>query len=532
MAVSAPLPLTLPRLLQWAAEHYGERIAIVDGEVRISYRELDGWRQRATQAVLAAGLKPGDRAAIWAPNIWQWIVAAIGIQSAGGVLVPLNNRMQGVEAADILRRSGARLLFTVPLLEKGAPLAMLQAEALPDLSRCVLLEEDDPSGKAEDWTTFIESGSVVSLAQAEASAVAVQPGDSADMLFTSGTTGKPKGVLCSHEQNIRAFKSWADTVGLTAEDRYLIVNPFFHSFGYKAGWLAAIIVGCTILPVRAFDREQIMAQIERDQVTMLPGAPSMYEMMLADPNRSRYDLSSLRLGVTGAASIPVQLVRDMREQLGFETVVTAYGLTESTGVVSVCRPEDPPELIASTSGRAIPGVEVKCADPTTGEEVPRGEEGEIWIRGYNVMQGYFDMPEATAEAITPEGWLRTGDIGVMNTEGYIRITDRLKDMYIMNGENVYPAEVEHAIYELPGVAQAAVIGVPRQPQGEVGLAFVVPRAGVELTEEEIIAGCQQRLARFKVPFYVRFVDHLPLNASGKVVKPELKEWARELLVDG
>lgn len=536
MADSAALPLTLPRLLQWAAERHGERTAIAVDEVSISYRELDQWRQRATRAVIAAGLEPGDRAAIWAPNLWQWIVAAVGIQSAGGVLVPLNNRMQGAEAADILRRSGARLLFTVPQLEKGAPLDLLRGEDLPALESRVLLEQDGALDGAQSWEQFIAAGAAVPLEQAEQRAAAVQPGDSADMLFTSGTTGKPKGVLCGHEQNIRAFKSWADTVGLTADDRYLIVNPFFHSFGYKAGWLAAIIIGCTILPVRAFDREQIMAQIERDRVTMLPGAPSMYEMILADPNRSRYDLSSLRLGVTGAASIPVQLVHDMRDQLGFETVVTAYGLTESTGVVSVCRPDDPPEIIASTSGRAIPGVEVKCADPATGTEVKVGEEGEIWVRGFNVMQGYFEMPEATAETITADGWLRTGDIGVMDSDGYIRITDRLKDMYIMNGENVYPAEVEKAIYGLDGVAQVAVIGVPRQPQGEVGMAFVVPKkvpkVDAQLTEQAVIEAAQQRLARYKVPFYVRFVDSLPLNASGKVVKPELKALARELLRDG
>lgn len=530
MAVHSALPLTTPGLLRWAAARHGDRTAVAVADRQISYRELEALRVAATRAVMAAGLQPGERAAIWAPNLWQWIVVALGIQSAGGILVPLNNRMQGVEAADILARSGARQLFTVPLLEKGAPLEMLAGHALPALQRRVLLEGEGGDG-ALSWEEFLASGEAIAEEQALTQGERVQPTDTADMLFTSGTTGKPKGVLSGHEQNIRAFKSWADTVGLREDDRYLIVNPFFHSFGYKAGWLAAIIAGCTILPVRSFDRDEVMAQIERDRVTMLPGAPSMYEMMLAHPHRERYDLSSLRLGVTGAASIPVQLVRDMQDQLGFETVVTAYGLTESTGVVSVCRPEDPPELIASTSGRAIPGVEVKCADPQTGEEVPRGQEGEIWIRGYNVMQGYFDMPEATAEAITPEGWLRSGDIGVMDEEGYLRITDRLKDMYIMNGENVYPAEVEHALYGLPGVAQAAVIGVPRQPQGEVGCAFIVAREGAELSREDILSGCAQRLARYKVPYHVLFVDALPMNAAGKVVKPELRALAKELLAD-
>jgi acyl-CoA synthetase (AMP-forming)/AMP-acid ligase II len=307
------------------------------------------------------------------------------------------------------------------------------------------------------------------------------------------------------------------------------VNPFFHSFGYKAGWLAAIISGATILPVAKFDKRSVLETIERDKVTMLPGAPSLYEMLLNAPERGDYDLSSLRLGVTGAASVPVQLVRDMRDILGFETVVTAYGLTESTGVVSICRPEDEPETIASTSGRAIEGVELICANPNTGEEVPRGSEGEVWLRGYNVMQGYFDMPEATAEAITADGWLKTGDIGVMDERGYLRITDRLKDMYIMNGENVYPAEVEKVLYGLPGVAQVAVIGVAKAPQGEVGMAFVVKKTASDLSAQAVSEYCGQQLARYKCPFYVEFVEALPLNASGKVLKTELKALAVGLL---
>ena len=252
-------------------------------------------------------------------------------------------------------------------------------------------------------------------------------------------------------------------------------------------------------------------------------------MILSDPDFDHYDLSSLRLGVTGGAPVSIQLVNDMRNKLGFEAVVTAYGMTESTGVISMCRPDDDAETISTTSGRAIDGVEVKCADPATGEEVPRGSEGEIWVRGYNVMQGYFDMPEATAEAITEQGWMRTGDIGVMDERGYIRITDRLKDMYIMNGENVYPAEVENVIHSLDGVGQVAVIGVSKAPQGEVGMAFVVKSSGSSVDEDAVQQHCGQYLARYKVPFYVQFVEALPLNAAGKVVKPELKLQAEQLL---
>ncbi|MBN49488.1 MAG: fatty acid--CoA ligase [Spongiibacteraceae bacterium] len=525
----AELPLTLPALARWAAERYGDHIAIKEEGRALSYKSLAVAARHSAAAFIAAGVDKGDRVAIWAPNMTEWIEAAIGLQSVGAVLVPLNNRLQGNEAADILRRSGAKLLLTYTTLEKGAPLEMLAGENLPALNTRVLLRGEDE--RALSWQTFLDAGKTIDGAAIDARAEAVEADDIADMLFTSGTTGKPKGVLCSHQQNIRVFKTWGDTVGLRSDDNYLIINPFFHTFGYKAGWLAAIIFGSTILPVMAFDKEAAMAQIERDKVTMLPGAPSLYEMLLADPARDKYNLSSLRLGVTGAAAVPVKLVKDMRSVLGFETVVTAYGLTESTGVVSICRPDDDAETIATTSGRAIDGVEVKCANPETGAEVPRGQEGEIWVRGYNVMQGYFDMPEATAEAITEQGWLRTGDIGVMDERGYLKITDRLKDMYIMNGENVYPAEVEKTLFGLDGVAQVAVIGVPRQQQGEVGMAFVVQKPGADLNRDSVVRYCAENLARYKTPFYVEFVDSLPLNASGKVVKPELKALAKTLLAE-
>lgn len=526
MSQNPSLPLSLPALVAWAADEYNDKTAIKEGDRRVSYDELAQLGCRAAAAFVAAGVEKGDRVAIWAPNMTEWIEAAIGLESAGAVLVPLNNRLQGNEAADILRRSGARILLTYTQLEKGEPLTLLEGEDLPALQHKILLRGSDH--RAQSWEAFLEQADEVEIEALEARLASVEPDDVADMLFTSGTTGKPKGVLCTHRQNIQVFKTWGDTVGLRSSDNYLIINPFFHTFGYKAGWLAAIIFGSTILPVMAFDKEAAMAQIEQDKVTMLPGAPSLYEMLLADPGRDKYDLSSLRLGVTGAASVPVKLVKDMRDVLGFETVVTAYGLTESTGVVTICRPDDDAETIATTSGRAIAGVEVKCANPDTGEEVARGSEGEIWVRGYNVMKGYFDMPEATAESITSEGWLRTGDIGVMDERGYLRITDRLKDMYIMNGENVYPAEVEKTLYGMDGIAQVAVIGVPKQPQGEVGMAFVVLKPGFEQNTQALLDYAGEHLARYKVPMHVAFVDSLPLNASGKVVKPELKKQAKEL----
>ena len=312
-------------------------------------------------------------------------------------------------------------------------------------------------------------------------------------------------------------------VGLRAGDRYLVVAPFFHAFGYKAGWLSALIMGATILPQAVFDVSAVLARIGRDRVSMLPGPPALYQTILQSPDRAEHDLSSLRLAVTGAASIPVQLIRDMREVLGFETVITGYGLTEACGIATMCRFDDDPETIATTSGRAIPGVEVLVVDDS-GAEVPRGEPGEVVVRGYNIMKGYLDDPEQTAETIDADGWLHTGDIGVMNERGYLRITDRKKDMFIVGGFNAYPAEIEHVLLTHPAIADAAVIGVPDPRLGEVGRAFVVAAAGSQVPETpELIAWCRERMANFKVPREVAVVEALPRNASGKVMKFVLRK---------
>ena len=517
---------TLPGVVADAAAQHGDRIAIRDSGVEISFRELDRLRQRAAAAFLAAGLQKGDRIAIWAPNIFEWIIAAIGAQSLGVVLVPVNTRWKGPEVAYALNLSKARLLFTVgEFLGQDYP-AMLAEQALPHLERTVLLRQNAESTDSGDtgsdsWSAFLAAGKSVADDAVNARAAEVTPEDVLDIGFTSGTTGSPKGVVTSHGQNIRVFETWSETVGLCSDDNYLIINPFFHSFGYKAGWLSAIIRGALILPVLSFDLDEVMAQIQRDRVTMLPGAPTIYHALLAHPGRDRYDLSSLRLAVTGAAPVPVELVNRMRDELGFETVVTAYGLTETCGTVTICRPDDPAEIISGTSGKAMDGVEVRTVD-AEGNDVPSGEPGEIWVRGYNVMQGYLDDPDATAETITADGWLRTGDVGVMNEDGYVRITDRIKDMFIVGGFNCYPAEIENQLCSHPAVAQAAVVGMPDERMGEVACAFVVPRPDQSPDADNLIAWCRDNMANYKVPRVVHVVDSLPVNASGKVLKNELR----------
>jgi acyl-CoA synthetase (AMP-forming)/AMP-acid ligase II len=533
---------TIPRLVQDAADRFGNRNAIEDGQVVLSFTELAEAGLQATRAFRAAGVVPGDRVGIWAPNLHEWIIAAIGLQSAGGVLVPLNTRLKGPEAGYILQKSGARLLCTVGEFLGTRYVGILRralggrgpgrpVSDLPGLERIVLLRSSgapyEEDGGIETWPEFLESGGAVSLDEARRCAESVSPDDLSDVLFTSGTTGNPKGVMTTHAQNLRCFESWTEMVGLREWDRYLIVNPFFHSFGYKAGWLSAIMRGATILPHAVFDVPAVLERIDKERVSVLPGPPTLYQSILAHPEREKYDLSSLRLAVTGAAAIPVELIHQMRRELGLETIITGYGLTESSGVVTMCREEDDPETIATTSGRAIPDVEVLCVD-RTGKEVSRGEPGEVIVRGYNVMKGYFDDAEETEKTIDGEGWLHTGDIGVMDRRGYLRITDRIKDMFIVGGFNCYPAEIENILHGCQSVLQVAVIGVPDDRMGEVGMAFVVPRPGAKLTPGSIIAWCRDNMANYKVPRHVEIVDSLPMNATGKVTKFVLRERARNI----
>ncbi|MCL4104320.1 UNVERIFIED_CONTAM: hypothetical protein GTU68_047282 [Idotea baltica] len=371
-------------------------------------------------------------------------------------------------------------------------------------------ESDD----AVDWNDFLAKGSAIDDSSLKAAVEAVLPSDTLDVLFTSGTTGQPKGVVTSHGQNIRVFANWSATVGLRADDTYLIINPFFHSFGYKAGWMAAFIRGAKIIPVKSFDLDAVLAQISREQVSMIPGPPTIYQSLLAHPDRKNHDLSSLRLAVTGAAPVPVKLVEDMRSELGFEVVVTAYGLTESCGVVSICRPDDSAERISHSSGKAMDG-----------DEVSAGIEGEIWCKGYNVMQGYLHDPEETRKTISSDGWLKTGDIGVMDADGYVRITDRIKDMFIVGGFNCYPAEIENSLCSMPGVSRAAVIGVPDERMGEVAMAYIVAASDADLSEQKVIEWSRQNMANYKCPRSVRVVQELPMNASGKVLKGDLRKLA-------
>lgn len=517
-------PASIPALVMAAAERYAGTPALEAPGRVIDYAELPAAVLAMTRALMARGIEKGDRVAIWAPNDIDWVLAALGIHLAGAVLVPLNTRMKGAEAEDILARSGARLLFSVgDFLGVDYP-AMLAGRRPASLETLVVLGEDDPRERPEALAlaAFLTEGEAVDEAAARTRAGAVGAEDLSDLLFTSGTTGRPKGVMSAHGQNLRAFAEYARVIGLGRGDRYLIVNPFFHAFGYKAGWLTCLLAGATILPQTTFDADAVLERIARDRISVLPGPPTLYLSLLAHPRLAEADLSSLRIAVTGAATIPPVLIERMRDELGFAVVTTAYGLTECGGLATLCDPTAPAETIATTSGTPIAGTELAILDEA-GRALPAGETGEICLRGFHVMQGYFENPAATAKAIDAAGWLHTGDVGRCDAAGNLQITDRLKDMYIVGGFNCYPAEIEAILVTHPAIAQSAVIGVPDPRQGEVGCAYVVPRAGHVLDEATLIAWAREQMANYKVPRHVRLTEALPVNAANKVDKARLRQ---------
>ncbi len=521
---------TVPRLVQDAAERHGAAEALVEGDVRLTYAQLAPEVDRYARGFVAAGVGAGERVAMWAPNCAEWMLAALGALRAGAVLVPLNTRFKGGEAAYIVRNAGATTLVTLRGFLGADYPAMLAGEDTGALARIIVLRDEGEAGPGPDgvpvlgFGDFLVAGDAVDPSVTAARAAAVQPGDVSDLIFTSGTTGHPKGAAATHAQTLRTFGTWSSIVGLRSGDRYLVVNPFFHTFGYKAGILACIMAGATVVPEPVFDAGAVMARIESERISVLPGPPTLYQTLLADPRRADADLSSLRLGVTGAAVVPVELVESMADELGFDTVLTAYGLTESCGTVTMCRRSDPPDVVSATSGRAIPGLEVRAV--AGGQVVPTGQPGEIVVRGYTVMAGYWGNEEATAEAIDAQGWLHTGDIGVMDAAGNVTITDRVKDMYVVGGFNAYPAEIEAILRGHEAVAQVAVVGIPDERMGEVGCAYVVPAGAAPNPDElgrAILGWSRGAMANYKVPRSVVLVDALPVNASGKVLKRELRQ---------
>lgn len=515
---------TLPELCARAVEAYGTDIAIEDGGTTLTFVEFDAMRRKAARAFMSSGTRKGDRVMIWGPNCWKWFAAAMGLVSAGGVLIPCSTRFKGTEVAELIRRSGTSMMVSVgDFLGQYYP-DMLTPEAREPL-RAVVVFDGAREGELA-WDAFLARADAVSDAALDERIASIGPDDLCDMLFTSGTTGYPKGVMYAHRQCLRVVDAWATRVGIRRGDRILVIPPFFHAFGYRSGAIVSLMRGAVLLPHLTYDPDEILRRVEREKISVIPGPPAIFHGMLQHPKLAEFDTGSLRLGVTGGSVVASTLIRRMRSDLGFAGVVNGYGLTECGGYGTMCRADDAAEVIANTCGKPFPDTEVRIKN-AEGEFLRDGEHGEVVVRGYLTMRGYFMDPEATARTVDRDGWLHTGDIGYFDADGNLRIEDRVKDMYITGGFNCYPAEIERLMSAHPAVGQIAVIGVPDERLGEVGKAFVVLRPGTTATEKELIDWARGNIANFKVPRSVEFRDFLPTSPQGKVVKDQLRNQASQ-----
>lgn len=534
--------LTLGEMLDRSAGRFPDREALVFQGQRVTYRQLKERADALARGLLALGLGPGDHVVVWMPNCVEWNIANLGVAKAGGVTVTCNSRYKAFEVEYVLRQSDARALIMVdrfaaagvdylailreicPEVDRGGATG-LRSASFPALGHVVVLgEEVPPAGVSFAAVERMgRDGGRGALDR-----IRVRPDDPAEMLYTSGTTGEPKGCLLSHGNMYYKCRVYTDLHEWTAEDRYLVSVPYFHIFGSMGGIAANCLVGSTQVVMDLFDPAEAMNLIEAEHVTIFSGVPTMFITILGHPAFGRRNLKSLRTGSIGAAPVPVEIMKkilDSERGLGMDALVV-YGLTEATGGTHWTRPGDPLEKRVSTVGLRTPEIEDRIVDPATGRELGPGEEGELCIKGPTLMLGYYKRPEATAEKIR-DGWLRTGDMAVKDGEGYVRITGRLTDMIIVGGFNTYPAEIENFYLRHPKILDISIVGVPDPIMGETVMAFVIPKQGEALTAEEVVGFARGKIANFKVPKYVEIVDRFPLTGSGKVQKFRQKAYAVE-----
>ncbi|NUP01606.1 MAG: AMP-binding protein [Nonomuraea sp.] len=490
-------------MLRDQAERHPGATAVVEGGVRVTLPELRTAAAEVARGLIALGVEPGDRVALWGANSASWVSHAFGVWDAGAILVPLSARYKGFEAAELIARTGVKVVIVTEKRPAGL---------LPPLGGTVTVRDAGSLDAAE-----------VPVRAGEERALAVGPGDLCEIMSTSGTTGTPKGVMLDHAQVLRGYWDWSEIVTLDEHDRYPVIAPFNHGFGLNAGLIACVLRRATMLPIPVFTPDALMSLISAEKVTILAGPPTLFARILDELDREDWDVSSLRVAICGAASVPAALITRLVERVGLERMINAYGLMEGT-VVSMTRAGDPIDVIANTTGRPVPGIEVKVVDDD-GEEVPRGRRGEILQRGYGVMRGYWDEPARTAEVIDAGGWLHTGDVGVLDESGNLAIVDRKKELYIVNGFNVSPAEVESLLLREGSLAQAAVVGVPDPVSGEAGVAYVVPRPEARTTAGTLLTWAKANMSNYKVPKRIEVVDALPVNVNGKIDKISLRSRA-------
>ncbi len=539
--MSDALHFTVGGLLEDTARRFPHNDALVypDRGLRLSYRQFDQLTDRIAKGLFRLGVRKGDQVAIWATNVPEWVILQFATAKLGAVLVTVNTNYKSAELDFVLKQSDSTTLFLVqgfkdtdyvdtlysvlPQLKKATP-GDLHCEKLPFLKNVVFLGEERHEGML-NYQEIEKLGEDVCDAVLNDLKKGLDPQDVINMQYTSGTTGFPKGVMLTHFNIVNNAYNIGRCMEFSEKDRLCIPVPFFHCFGCVLGVLACVTHGATMVPVETFDPETVLRTVEAEKCTALHGVPTMFIAELEHPNFKQYDLSSLRTGIMAGSPCPIEVMKQVINDMNCAEITIAYGQTEASPVITQTRTNDPIELRVASVGRALPEVEVKIVDITSGAELPAGEQGELCTRGYLVMKGYYKLPEETARAIDEEGWLHTGDLAVMDENGYCHITGRIKNMIIRGGENIYPREIEEFLYTHPKVSDVQVFGVPDKKYGERVMAAIKLREGVECTSEEIREFCHDRIANYKIPHYVKFVDSYPMTASGKIQVFKLREMA-------
>lgn len=539
------LHTTIGKLLEEKAKTHPKHEAVVynDRGLRMTYEEFDQSCRTIAKGLMKLGIEKGDHIAVWSSNTPEWLSCQFATGKMGGVLVTVNTNYRTAELEYLLKQSDSSTIILidqfkdasyidmlyeiVPELKTALP-GKLKSSKLPYLRNVIVLGNHSYPGTF-NWDDILQMGEKVPEDALEQRMNSLQPNEVINMQYTSGTTGFPKGVMLTHSNIINNGYNIANCMKLTKDDRLCIPVPFFHCFGCVLGTMACVSVGATMVPVQEFHPRKVLQTVQDEKCTGLHGVPTMFIAELNDPEFSSFNLSSLRTGIMAGSNCPIEVMKAVIEKMGAREITIAYGQTESSPVITQTRTDDPIELRVETVGRALPNVEIKIVEPGTSLEVPRGVQGELCTRGYHVMKGYYKNPEATLEAIDEDGWLHTGDLAVMDENGYCKITGRLKDMIIRGGENIYPREIEEFLYKYPKVLDVQVVGIPDAVYGEEVMAWIILKEGLEATSEEIKEFCKGKISKHKIPRYVHFTDSYPMTASGKIQKFRLKEQAMTLI---
>jgi fatty-acyl-CoA synthase len=530
---------TIGELIDYYSEVQPERECLVfpERKLRYTYRQFQQECNIVASGFMKLGVKKGDHVAIWCTNLPEWVICQFALPKIGAVLITVNTHYRRYELEYLLRQSDATTLVLMdsfrdasyvemlynlcPDLEKASP-GTITCERFPYLKNLVYLGEGKRPGMYT-WEELRSLGKKVPPDELQKRQQTVNPEDTAILMYTSGTTGFPKGAMLTHSNLVMDGYYIGESMNLGVEDRMCIPVPFFHCFGSVLGNLASVTHGGTMIPIEQFNSQIVLETVEEERCTALHGVPTMFIAELEEMKVRRYDLSSLRTGIMAGSPCPIELMKAVTKQMGIRELTVAYGQTEASPVITQTRTNDPIELRVSTVGRPLPGVEVKIVDPETGEKLPPGIQGELCTRGFLVMKGYYKMPKATAEVIDQEGWLHTGDLAIETTDGYYKITGRVKEMIIRGGENIYPREIEEFLYTNPNVLDVQVIGVPSRKYGEEAAACIRLRGEITATEEEFREFCRGKISRFKIPKYFVFMDSYPMTASGKIQKYKLRQ---------